>query len=150
MTRRIDPARAHWPHGGEQNPFIRYRALFHWYNVARACGRSDEMIVADVARLDEAVERVDGRGFRATPFVYSHELDTWVKDETDNVSGSHKARHLFGTLLALHFMGIDDPDAPLAIASCGNAARAAAVIARAAGRELRVFVPEEAERSVIS
>jgi len=149
MTRRIDPARASWPSGGEANPYIRYRALFHWYNVARACGRSDAAIVDDVARLDEAVERVDGRGFRVTPLDYSHELDAWIKDETNNVSGSHKARHLFGTLLSLRFMGTDDPDAPLAIASCGNAARAAAVIARAAGRELRVFVPQEAERGVI-
>ena len=107
ITRRIDPARARWPSGGELNPFIRYRALFHWYNVARACGRSDAAIVDDVARLDDAIERVDGRGFRVTPFTYSHELDAWVKDETDNVSGSHKSRHLFGTLLALRFMDTD-------------------------------------------
>ena len=150
ITRTLDPARVQWPQGGEQNPFIRYRALFHWYNVARACGRPDAAIVDDVARLDEQVERVDGRGFRVTPFAHNANLGAWLKDETNNVSGSHKARHLFGTLLALRYMGSADPGAPLAIASCGNAALAAAVIARAAGRELRVFVPAEAEHGVIA
>ena len=150
IRRVIDPARVTWPAGGEPNPFIRYRALFHWYQVARAAGRPDEAIVEEVTRLDEAVERVDGRGFRVTPLVHSRELNAWVKDETNNVSGSHKARHLFGTLLALHFMGDDDPAQPLAIASCGNAALAAAVVARAAQRRLRVFVPEEADAEVIA
>ncbi len=59
----------------------------------------------------------------------------WVKDETGNVSGSHKARHLMGVMLApavAESLGQADPAAPLAIASCGNAALAAAVVARAA------------------
>jgi threonine synthase len=38
----------------------------------------------------------------------------------------------------------------LAIASCGNAALAAGVVARAAGRTLRVFVPTWADESVIA
>ena len=149
IQRVIDPARVEWPAGGEPNPFIRYRTLFHWYHVARARGRTDEQIVEDVARLDEAVARVDGRGFRVTPFEFSTGLDAWVKDETENVAGSHKARHLFGTLLALHFMGEEGASRPLAIASCGNAALAAAVVARAAQRRLQVFVPSEAERTVV-
>ena len=73
----------------------------------------------------------------------------WVKDETGNVAGSHKARHLFGILLELRVaeaLGHGDPASPLAIASCGNAAYAAAVVARAAGRELRVFVPDHRRR----
>jgi threonine synthase len=76
----------------------------------------------------------------------------WVKDESGNVSGSHKARHLMGVMLALNVaesMGIADPDAPLAIASCGNAALAAAVVARAARRRLLVFVPPTAEPEVV-
>ena len=68
-----------------------------------------------------------------------------MKDETGNVSGSHKARHLFGVLLYLEVaerLGLADPRAAeLAIASCGNAALAAAVVAAAGGRALRVFVP---------
>jgi threonine synthase len=76
----------------------------------------------------------------------------WVKDETGNVAGSHKARHLFGILLELRVaeaLGHGDPASPLAIASCGNAAYAAAVVARAAGRELQVFVPTTADAAVV-
>ena len=159
IQRVIDPARVEWPAGGEPNPFIRYRTLFHWYHVARAAGIADDAIVEDVARLDDAVARVDGRGFRVTPFDFCAGLDAWVKDETNNVSGSHKARHLFGTLLALRFMSDDATGAtsdigaaarPLAIASCGNAALAAAVVARAAERRLEVFVPLEADGAVVA
>lgn len=149
IRRYLDPTRVEWPAGGEANPFIRYRTLFHWYHVARATGRSDDAIIEEVSRLDDAVARVDGRGFLVTPFAQCTELGTWVKNETNNVSGSHKARHLFGTLLALHFIGDQEPSRPLAIASCGNGALAAAVVARAAERELRVFVPVEAQPSVV-
>jgi threonine synthase len=78
-----------------------------------------------------------------------------VKDETGNVSGSHKARHLFGVLLQLEVAErtrLADrwqrPD--LAVASCGNAALAAAVLAAAAERVLRVFVPVDADPVVLA
>ena len=60
-------------------------------------------------------------------------LDAWVKDETGNVGGSHKGRHLMGLAIWLDVVQIGRTR-PLAIASCGNAALAAAVIARAAAR----------------
>ncbi|MBI4615282.1 MAG: pyridoxal-phosphate dependent enzyme, partial [Planctomycetes bacterium] len=84
----------------------------------------------------------------------------WVKDETGNVSGSHKARHLFGILLALEVADrlrggphVARPAggpgrAPLAIASCGNAALAAAVLARAARRPLDCYIPPGASPAV--
>ncbi len=144
------------------NPFVRYRRRFHAYHVARAAGWSDGRFIDLVCGLDEAIADVDGHGFRATPIVRSSSLDealgfepgggVWVKDETGNVSGSHKARHLMGVMLALNVatsLGLADPDAPLAIASCGNAALAAAVVARAARRRLLVFVPPSAEAAVI-
>jgi len=78
----------------------------------------------------------------------------WVKDETGNVSGSHKARHLMGVALYLEVLrrlGVDrGTDRPLAVASCGNAALAAAVVARAIGRKLLVFVPEHASSSIVA
>jgi len=102
---------------------------------------------------------VDGHGFRVTPFARSAALSEalglsaaggiWVKDETGNVSGSHKARHLFGTALELAVGGSIPADAPLAIASCGNAALAAAVVARAAQRRLLVFIPLDADPAVV-
>jgi threonine dehydratase len=144
-------------------PFLRYRRRFHSYHVARAAGWSDQRYADLVRELDEAVAEVDGSGFRLTPLVRSAGLDErlgfagrggiLVKDETGNVAGSHKARHLMGVLLALRVseaVGAADPEAPLAIASCGNAALAAAVVARAAGRRLLVFVPTDAEEAVVA
>jgi threonine synthase len=138
----------------EPNPFLRFRRLLWSYHAARARGLGDARYVEIVKRLDEAIAEVDGSGFRSTRFERSAELAEalgvsalWIKDETENVAGSHKARHLMGLMIWLEVLrelgGVDEP-APLAIASCGNAARAAAVVARAASRRLRVFVPENA------
>ena len=171
LTRVLDLAVARFPaadpgaRGSEANPFVRYRALLHSHHVAMARGISDAAYRDLVESLDASVADVDGRGFRATPFFRSGALsDTlgfsaaggvWVKDETGNVSGSHKGRHLMGVLIHLAVMaeaGLLDPaDCPgLAIASCGNAALAAAVLARAGGRRLTVFVPPDAEPAVVS
>lgn len=163
MTRVLDPALVRYPTGEEPNPFVRYRTLFRAWHVARAAGWPDERYVALVERLDRAVAGVDGRGFRITPFARSGPLSerlgflsaggVWVKDETGNVSGSHKARHLMGTMLELlvaeELGRFGDGSRPLAIASCGNAALAAAVVARAAGRRLDVYVPVSADAAVV-
>lgn len=161
MARGIDLLRLDPPADPDPNPFVRYRALFHAYHVARAAGWPDTRYLALVRDLDDAVARVDGRGFRVTPLTRAPGIAkaaglgprgaVWVKDETGNVAGSHKARHLFGILLELRVaeaVAGGDPERPLAIASCGNAALAAAVIARAAERELRVFVPVDVDAVV--
>ena len=150
---------------GDPNPYIRFRRLFHSYQVARAGGMPDEEYCNLVARLNEEVAKVDGHGFRSTPFdrsaVLSERLGfandggVWVKNETGNVSGSHKARHLFGLLVHLEVverLGFTHPDhrPQLAIASCGNAALAAAVIAAAGHRVLEVFVPVDADPVVLA
>jgi len=145
----------------ELNPFRKYRHLLYSYQIARLGGITDTAYLRIVDRLDAAIADVDGGGFRATPFALSNELahsiglesnSLWVKDETDNVSGSHKARHLMGIMLWLEVIrALRRPEgtAPkLAIASCGNAALAAAVVARAAGRPLEVFVPPDADARI--
>jgi threonine synthase len=148
----------------DTNPFLLYRTLMHSYHVATARGLPDGAYRDLVTSLDAAVAAVDGHGFRATPFFRSRGLSdalgfdrdggVWVKDETGNVSGSHKGRHLIGVLIHLAVMercGLTDPAArpDLAIASCGNAALAAAVVARAGGWRLTVFVPPDAQASVV-
>ena len=138
------PAAAAWPDSRDPNPFIRYRTLLHAYSAWRAGGGSDAAWCDRVAALDARVAAVHGRGFLTTPVVAAGELA--VKDETGAVAGSHKGRHLFGTLLALDDTATDE----LAIASCGNAALAAAVVARAADRRLRVFVPTWAPADVLA
>ena len=140
--------------GDDANPFVRHRQSLYAWHAARARGISDAAFVGLVHDIGERIAAVDGRGFRVTPFVHAAALsqrlglELWVKDETGNVAGSHKARHLMGLALYLAVAeGADKP--PLAIASCGNAALAAAVIARAVGRELQVFVPPSAEPAVL-
>lgn len=158
ITRTLDVSRITFERGDDPNPFIRYRELFHAWHLARRRGLSDDSYVGRVRDLDAAIARVDGHGFRTTPFDRSAALSerlgfaaeggVWVKDETGNVSGSHKARHLMGILLYLHMVERHERP-PLAIASCGNAALAAAVLARAVQRPLRVFVPTDAEATVL-
>jgi threonine synthase len=148
-------------HGDDANPFVRHRECLWAWQAARQRGIADDAFVARVRQLDEAIAEVDGQGFRVTPCRRAEALgqqlglDLWVKDETGNVAGSHKARHLMGILLYLDVVeGGANADAsklaPLAIASCGNAALAAAVLARAARRALQVFVPADAEPSVLA
>jgi threonine dehydratase len=159
MVRELDPTHVSFPESDDPNPFVRYRELFHAYHLGRAAGMSDEDHVRLVEQLDGSVQGVDGRGFSETPFALNDALSrrigcaVWVKDETGNVSGSHKARHLMGLmvhlLVAEHAGLAPSETAELAIASCGNAALAAAVIARAADRSIRVFVPTWADPAVL-
>ncbi|MGZ8563294.1 MAG: pyridoxal-phosphate dependent enzyme [Candidatus Limnocylindria bacterium] len=159
LVRILEPSRLPFPSGDDPNPFVRYRTLFHGYHVARASGSSDDDVMRLITRLDRAVARMEGHGFAITPFTRAEALgarlglaDLWVKDETRNVSGSHKGRHLFGTLLELELAGGEHVSGvhSLAIASCGNAALAAAVVARAAGRRLEVFIPPDADPVVVA
>ena len=149
-----------------ENPFLRYRRLTLAHHIALANGLSDEAFCALVEELDAAIARVDGTGFRITPFAPVPALPgaigaaegsrIWIKNETGNVSGSHKARHLMGVMIYLQVLertglaaGKGLRDRRLAIASCGNAALAAAVIARAADWPLDVFIPPDAEEPVV-
>ena len=146
------------------NPYLRYRQFLTAYGLARRVGLSDEAWTEIVERLDEALKVVDGAGFRLTPMTSQPALagalgltgTLWVKDETGNVAGSHKARHLMGVMLYLRVIAAARlPVAEglrhrrLAIASCGNAALAAAVIARAADWPIDVFIPPEASTVVV-
>ena len=166
LRRTLDPSDLAFPAAGtEPNPFLRYRSLLHPYQVARAAGLADGEFCALVRSLDAGVATVWGHGFEVTPFARADSLSddlgfsetggVWIKDETGNVSGSHKARHLFEVLLQLELaerLGWADPsrEPELAIASCGNAALAAAVLAAAAGRPLTVFVPVDGDEAVLS
>ena len=142
------------------NPFIRYRERLDSYAAVREGRLSDERFVEIVEELDAAVSGVEGHGFSETPLVDGTALaaaadldvDLWIKAEPHNVGGSHKARHLFGVALHLlvdEALGADRVER-LAIASCGNAAMGAGVIAAAMGRPLDVFVPTWADESVVS
>ena len=143
----------------EPNPFIRYRERLDSYSRALSLGWSDEQFIDLVSGLNDQIETVDGRGFSVTPILDGAHLATAldldvnlkVKVEIDSVGGSHKARHLFG--VALHLAtepaGLHSSSRPLAIASCGNAAIAAAIVAKATNQPIQVFVPTWAEEPVL-
>lgn len=162
LAPRIDPAVAAWPVEDDDRPFVRYRRLLHAHTAAVELGLGDAGYLATLEQLDRALLRAAGRSFRVTPLVRAPEIasalglsgEVLVKDETGNVSGSHKGRHLFGVLLHLALVkraGLEPvPAPPLAIASCGNAALAAAVLANAADRRLDVMVPPDAHPRVLA
>src|SRR5581483_8793051 len=129
----------------EPDPFIRYRRLMHSWNTAQLSGIRDADYIACIRRLEERIVEIDQTSFHVTPLL--HEGALWIKDDTGNVSGSHKGRHLMGLMIWLELF--DRDDRALAIASCGNAALAAAVVARAARRRLEVFVPADASAAVV-
>ena len=148
--------------GQAASTFEHYAPRLEAHRLVEAGAVSAEAARQAIRNLDTAVGAVEGHGFGTTPFSAAPALaeavgigdsELWVKDETGNVSGSHKARHLFGVALAHRLAGTgaaagaEDP--PYAIASCGNAALAAAVVARAVGRRIDVYVPTWANDAVV-
>lgn len=135
----------------DPNPFVAYGPRLAWWAFARSHGMTEAACTALTRELAD--------GFVVTPFARSASVsdalgaDVWVKDETGNVAGSHKGRHLVTILL--HLVAAESlrlatgQRRPLAIASCGNAAIAAATLARRAHWPLDVFVPTWAGSAVI-
>ena len=107
LLQSISPLRS----GGDTNPFMAFRPYLAVDAFMGAHGLTDGARVAMIGELDAAIAAVDGRGFTTTPFERADALSAalgfgadggvWVKDETGNVGGSHKARHLFTILLHL-------------------------------------------------
>ena len=164
LSRVLGPGGTRFPSGPKRTRSCAIALSCTPISVAMAHGMSDAGYRDLVASLDASVAAVCGHGFAATPFFRSRELSgalgfsaaggVWVKDETGNVSGSHKGRHLMGVLIHLAVMeesGLLDPAnrRDLAVASCGNAALAAAVVARAGGWRLAVFVPPDADPALV-
>ena len=152
---------------GDLNPFLAFRSCLAWDAFAAAHGMSVSEREAIISQTDNQIAAVAGTGFRTTPYGRSDALSdalgftsaggVWVKDETHNVAGSHKARHLFTEIL--HLLVAERADATpwkgigerpsLAISSCGNAAVAAATLAKSVGWPLKVFVPVTVDNEII-
>ena len=135
----------------DPNPLVAFGPRLAWWAFARTHGMTEAACIALTRDL--------ATGFRITPFAHSPSLsdatgaNVWVKDETTNVAGSHKGRHLITILL--HLVAAEalrlapTQRRPLAIASCGNAAIAAATLAQRASWPIDVFVPTWAGAAVL-
>lgn len=150
------------------NPFLAYREYLAVDAYGASLGLDTTERIAIIQELDDAVRAVDGTGFVRTPMKRADALSDelgftadggiWIKDETHNVAGSHKARHLFTELVYLVMTeraGVAPWKSPterpiLAIASCGNAAIAASTLAAAVKWPIAVHVPEASAPSVIA
>ena len=149
------------------NPFIAYRTYLAVDSFGASVGLDDATRESIIRELDDAVTAIDGVGFTRTPLLRADALSDalgfttdggiWIKDETHNVAGSHKARHLFTELVHLLMAeraGLAPWASPeqrpmLAIASCGNAAIAASTLAAAVQWPIAVHVPTGASSSVM-
>ena len=152
-TEVSDAIQASWA-GGSRKTFDLCRSTLSAY---RLLGHERYQRLLD--GLSEQLLRLERRDFHVTPLTEAPELASalgrtgrlWVKDETANVTGSHKGRHLMATLLyleALRELKGENVKRVLAIYSCGNAALGASAVARAGGYELHAFVPEDVDPTV--
>ena len=133
------------------NPFIQYRSRLDSYKKAIDRGWTDEEFVALVERLDVAVAAVDGHGFQSNDLRQLRGLAPGYarlgeRRHDERVGLAQIAPPVWrGTRLGVE----GNTDGDLAIASCGNAAIAASVIAKAIDRTIHVFVPTWASQSII-
>ena len=150
------------------NPFVRYRDAVPRLPRGPGAGWPDDRYVALVERLDAAVAAVDGHGFRVTPFAPERRAQR-------PRSGFVRRGRRLGQGRDRQRLGLAQGAPPVRAScsscrrgasrrgarprpaaarsrspSCGNAALAAAVVARAAGRRLDVFVPPDADAVVVA
>lgn len=152
-SRAAERIRAAWS-SGTRRTFDLFHPLL---SGCRLLGPEPYLRILDA--MTDRLLRLEGRDFDVTPLREEPGLASalhrsgplWVKNETGNVTGSHKGRHLMGTLLyleALRTLQRAGPKKVLAIYSCGNAALGAAAVTRAGGYELHAFVPEDVDPTV--
>lgn len=149
------------------NPFIAFRHYLAVDAFGAAIGLSDSDREQIIRELNLALLVTAGKGFARTPIARADALSDalgftsgggiWIKDETIDVAGSQKARHIFSELIHL-VMAERAGVAPwknaaerpmLSIASCGNAAIAASTLAAAMKWPIVVHVPTFASQSVL-
>jgi hypothetical protein len=95
----------------DPNPFIAFRNHLAVDAFGARVGISDQDRIEIITTTNQQIKKICGTGFVSTPITRQDRLSdalgfsasggVWVKDETHNVAGSQKARHLFSTLLYL-------------------------------------------------
>ncbi|MCQ2914559.1 MAG: pyridoxal-phosphate dependent enzyme [Alphaproteobacteria bacterium] len=132
--------------------FSVFREFTGSYQLALKFGKSAWWL-EKVISLSNECKKLSGIGFVRTSHCQADDLakqidipagTLFVKNETEQMMGSHKARHLAGVIMHLETLReINKTERkPLAIFAKGNAVVSAAIIAKAAGYKLYAFVPE--------
>lgn len=134
--------------------FSVFREFMASYQLANEHGKATWWLERVLA-LSNACERLMGRGFVRTPEIQADDLacavdlpkgTLFVKNETLQLTESHKSRHAVGTVMYLETLRetAEDSDEKPVLAAAGdaNALIGAAAIAGAAGYQLFAFVPE--------
>ncbi len=142
--------------------FSVFREFMASYQLANAHGKASWWVDRVIA-LSNACERLTGRGFVRTPEVQADELaqaidlpagSLFIKNETLQLTGSHKSRHLAGVIMHLETLreiaGESAEKKTLATIGYGSTAIAAAALASAAGYKLYVFLPDSADAETVA
>ncbi len=136
------------------SPYIIFKDFFYSYKIAQTIGVNFDDVVLEI---NKKLNLIDEPEFKVTPIKIIKNYGEGdgkliIKNETINVSGSHKARHIMGNVLyfeVLRHAGVLKEKPSLAIYSCGNAALGAAAVAKAAGYKLSVFIPVGVNQNII-
>jgi len=90
----------------ESNPYLKFKHHFFSWHLSRHLGLDYE---STVNRIQHELTDTTGKGFEFTPLSREPGLmnavglsaDLWVKNETVQPAGSHKIRHMMGSMLYL-------------------------------------------------
>jgi threonine synthase len=137
------------------NPYLAFKEFYFSYYLAEFYDINYNEIINKINRKLKDIGEPEFifTELKEINFEYaSQKIKGLLKNETGNVAGSHKARHLMGNIIYLEVLqqaGIIKEKPELAIYSCGNAAMGASAIAKAAEYKLKVFIPEGVDAKVI-
>ena len=143
----------------DTNPYIIYKIFFFSYYLSQYLKIDFDKIIHNI---DENLKIINRNTFIKTKIV-SYDLNQidinvkknikiFIKNETNNISGSHKSRHLMGNIIyfdILYKSNIYTSKPKLGIYSCGNAAMAASIIAKSAKYQLNAYIPTNVSQDTI-
>ncbi|MGD9638080.1 MAG: pyridoxal-phosphate dependent enzyme [Alphaproteobacteria bacterium] len=137
--------------------FNAFKELLGSWHLANVHNKSDEWQKM-VKTASKMCEKNTSKGFVRTPLFKADELaksikadcNIFAKNETLQLMGSHKSRHLAGSIIYLETLRMlkGGHKKPLAIFSCGNAALGASAAAKAFDYPLYTFVPEHVDSKI--
>jgi hypothetical protein len=138
---------------------VHYQTLLFTHQTTLELNLDDENYLELVHKLDTNIETINNINFRTTQLTHHPSLDaltdttTLVKNETNNISNSHKTKHLFNIALHLKIVRhteLEPTPAPkLSITSYNNTTLTATIMTKTTARALDVHVPPNASPAIL-